>query len=127
MSLSNITLAIGGGGEEADPELCPTTDLKGKQVRHQFADRCEVTDKSDADGQGYAEPDAVLGELAEEFVGAHRRLVEFHALVAITLGDLFRPHEDPGEDALRAGIAAPDTSCEYGDKEQAEGADDQQC
>src|SRR5690606_32687541 len=61
-----------------------------------------------------------------ELVGAHGRLVQLHALVAITFGDLFRPHENPGENALRAGVAAPDTPGEDGNEEQAEGTDDQQ-
>src|SRR5690606_20709065 len=46
--------------------------------------------------------------------------------VALALGDPLGPHEDPGPDGLRAGVAAPDTTREGGDEEQAEGADDQQ-
>ncbi|MCY1425338.1 hypothetical protein D9M71_411240 [compost metagenome] len=68
----------------------------------------------------------MLGGLAQDFLAAHGGLVELHALVAVTLGDLLAPHEDPGPDALRAGVAAPDATSEYGDEEQAEGADDQQ-
>ncbi|MNO90208.1 hypothetical protein D3C76_817130 [compost metagenome] len=68
----------------------------------------------------------MLGELAQELVAAHGGFVELHALVAVALGDLLAPHEDPGPDALRAGIPAPDPAGEHGDEEQAEGADDQQ-
>ncbi|MNS65569.1 hypothetical protein D3C72_987390 [compost metagenome] len=67
----------------------------------------------------------MFAELAHELVGAHRRLVELDALVAVTFGDFFAPHENPGPDALRAGIAAPDPSGVHGDEEQAEGGDDQ--
>ncbi len=66
----------------------------------------------------------MLGQFAKELVGAHWRLVELHALVAITLGDLLRPHEHPSKYALRARVAAPDAASEDGDEEQAEGADD---
>ena len=64
--------------------------------------------------------------LAGQLVAAHGRLVEFHALVAITPGDFLAPHEDPCPDALRAGVAAPHAASEHGDEEQAEGTDDQQ-
>src|SRR5690606_35240237 len=64
-------VAIGGEEAEADPDHRTSADLTGNQIRHQFADRCGVSYKGDAAGQGYAEPDAVLGELAEELVGAH--------------------------------------------------------
>ncbi|MCY1454090.1 hypothetical protein D9M71_711300 [compost metagenome] len=67
----------------------------------------------------------MLAELAQELVGTHGRLVEFDALVAVAFGDLFAPHENPGPDALRAGIAAPDPARIDGDEEQAKGADDQ--
>jgi hypothetical protein len=68
----------------------------------------------------------VLGELAQELVAAHGRLVQLDALVAVAFGDLFAPHEDPGPHALRAGVAAPDAAGVHGDEEQAEGRDDQQ-
>src|SRR5690606_30798960 len=118
-------IAIGGEGEEADPEQRPAADLEGEQVRHQVADRGEVADEGNADAQGNPQPDGVLGQLASEFASAHWRLVELHALVAITFGDLFRPHEYPSENALWAGVAAPYASSENSDEEQAEGADDQ--
>ncbi|MNJ41979.1 hypothetical protein D3C77_369260 [compost metagenome] len=68
----------------------------------------------------------MLGQFAQEFVAAHGRLVQLHALVAVTLSDLFAPHEDPGPDALRTGVAAPHPASEHGDEEQAEGGNDQQ-
>src|SRR5690606_1923257 len=104
----------------------PAADFQCQQVGYQLADGGEVTDEGNSGEQGHAHPDAVLGQLAQEFLCAHRALVELHALVAVALGDLLGPPVDPGVHALRAGVAAPDAAGEHGDEEQTEGADDQQ-
>ncbi|MNM88776.1 hypothetical protein D3C81_1009990 [compost metagenome] len=67
----------------------------------------------------------MFGQLAQKFVAAHGRFVEFHALIAVTFSDLLAPHEYPGPDTLRTGVAAPDPAGEYGDEKQAEGGNDQ--
>ncbi|MCY1454093.1 hypothetical protein D9M71_711330 [compost metagenome] len=67
----------------------------------------------------------MLAELAQELVGIHGCLVELDALVTVAFCDLFAPHENPGPDTLRAGIATPHAACINGDEEQAKGADDQ--
>ena len=118
-------VAIGGKGEETDPEIRPAIGLAGEEVEDQFADRREVTDEGHAGDETDDQPQAVLAELAQEFVGAHRRFVQLDALVAVAFGDLFAPHEDPRPHALRAGIAAPHAPGVHRDKEQAERGDDQ--
>ena len=82
--------------------------------------------RSQAGNQADENPQAVLGAFAQQLLQAHGLLVELHALVAVTLGDFFAPHEDPSPDTLRAGITAPHASGENRNEEQAEGADDQQ-
>src|SRR5450830_315866 len=119
-------IAVGGEGEEADPEVRPAIGLASEEADDQLANRREIADKGHAGNKTDQQPQAVLGEFAQEFIRAHGRLVELDALVAVAFGDLFTPHEDPGPDALRAGIAAPDPPGIDGDEEQAEGGDDQQ-
>ena len=119
-------VAVGGQGEEADPEVGPAVGLAGEQLGNQLADRREVADEGQAGDQADQQPQAVLGGLAQQLVAAHRSLVQLDALVAVAFGDLLAPHVDPGPHALRAGIATPDATGEHGDEEQAEGADDQQ-
>ncbi len=123
---SRAGVAVGGQGEEADPEVGPAVGLAGEQLGNQLADRREVADEGQAGDQADQQPQAVLGGLAQQLVAAHRGLVQLDALVAVAFGDLLAPHVDPGPHALRAGIAAPDATGEHGDEEQAEGADDQQ-
>lgn len=67
----------------------------------------------------------MFAELAQKLVGAHRRLVQLDALVAVAFGDLFAPHVDPSPHALRAGITAPDAAGIHSDKEQAKRRHDQ--
>src|SRR5690606_24934054 len=119
-------IAVGRQGKEANPEIGPATCFARQQIGDQFADGREIADEGQAGGQADQQPQAVLGRLAQQFVGAQRGLVQFHALVAVTFGDFFAPHENPGPHALRAGIATPDAPGKDGDEEQAEGADDQQ-
>ncbi|MNZ66870.1 hypothetical protein D3C78_851030 [compost metagenome] len=119
-------IAVGGQGEETDPEVGPAVGLAGEELNHQLTDRREVADEGHAGDKADAQPQAVLGQLAQELVAAHRGLVELHALVAVTFSDFLAPHEDPGPHALRAGVAAPDAASVDGDEEQAEGGDDQQ-
>src|SRR5450830_2102705 len=118
-------VAVGGEGEEADPEVRPAIGLAGEEVKHQFADRREVADEGHAGDKTDQQPQRVLAEFAQELVGAHRRIVQLDALVAVAFGDLFAPHEDPRPHALRAGIPAPDTPGVHRDEEQAKGRDDQ--
>ncbi|MNL29279.1 hypothetical protein D3C87_1509570 [compost metagenome] len=118
-------VAVGGEGEETDPEVRPAIGLAGEEFDHQFADRREVADEGHAGHKANQQPHRVFAEFAQELVGAHGRLVQFDALVAVALSDLFTPHEDPGPHALRAGIAAPDPTGIHRDKEQAERGDDQ--
>ncbi|MNZ55114.1 hypothetical protein D3C78_730330 [compost metagenome] len=118
-------VAVGGEGEEADPEVGPAIGLAGEEFDGQFANRREVADEGHAGDEADQQPQAVLGELAQELVAAHGGSVELHALVAVALGDLFAPHENPGPHALRAGVAAPHPAGEHGDEEQAEGGHDE--
>jgi len=74
--------------KKSHPEQGPAANLQGEQVRYQFADGGEVPDKGDPRREGDEQPDAVLAQLADELAAAHGSLVQLHALVAITLGDL---------------------------------------
>ncbi|MNT82680.1 hypothetical protein D3C72_2224440 [compost metagenome] len=69
----------------------------------------------------------MLGAATQQLVQRPGRGIQFDSLVALALGDLFRPHENPRPGALRAGITAPDPSSQHRDEEQAEGGDDQYC
>ncbi|MNO94772.1 hypothetical protein D3C76_863990 [compost metagenome] len=118
-------VAVGGQGEEADPEIRPAIGLAGEEFDDQLTDRREITDEGHASDEADQQPQAVLGELAQELVAAHGRAVQLHALVAVTFGDFFAPHVDPRPHALRAGVAAPDPAGVDGDEEQAERGDDE--
>ncbi|MNZ87579.1 hypothetical protein D3C78_1064410 [compost metagenome] len=118
-------VAVGGQGEEADPEVGPAIGLAGEEFDGQFANRREVADEGHAGDEADQQPQAVLGELAQELVGAHRGPVKLHALIAVAFGDLFAPHEDPRPHALRAGVAAPYAAGIHGNEEQAKGGDDE--
>lgn len=119
------SVAVGGEGEETDPEVGPAIGLAREEFDHQLTDRRKVADKGHAGDKADQQPQAVLGEFAQELVAAHGGFVELHALVAVTLGDLFAPHENPGPHALRAGVATPHPAGEHSDEEQAEGGDDE--
>src|SRR5690606_26214673 len=103
----------------------PAIGLATEQARNQVADRREITNEGLAGYQADQQPHAVVGALAQALFGTERSLVPFHALVGVTHGDFFAPHEDPVPDALRTGVTAPDAASKDRDEEQAEGANDQ--
>ncbi|MNF66655.1 hypothetical protein D3C84_484510 [compost metagenome] len=117
---------VGGAGEEQHPEQAHAAHLQGQQFSGQRADGGEVTDKGQAGEDANGQPHRVFGRAAQQLVQAPGCGLQLDPLVTFALGDLFAPHEQPGERTLRAGVAAPHASGEHGDREQAEGADDQQ-
>jgi hypothetical protein len=66
-----------------------------------------------------AQPQRVLGRTPCQLVKAPGGGVQLDALVALAFGDFFAPHEQPGEHALRAGVATPHTAGKHGDRKQA--------
>ncbi len=117
---------VGGCGKEEHPEQAHTRHLQGQQFFGQGADRREVPHERQAGEQADGQPQRVLGAAAQELVQAPGRRLQLDPLVAFAFGDFLAPHEDPGPGALWAGVAAPYAAGKHGDREQAEGGDDQQ-
>ncbi len=117
---------VSGGGEEQHPEQAHAAHLPGQQFAGQRPNGCEVTDKGQPGQHADTQPQRMFGRAPCQFVQAPGCRLQLDTLVALAFGDLFAPHEQPGERALRAGVAAPHPAGEHGDRKQAEGADDQQ-
>jgi len=119
-------VAVGRQAIECDPEKLPGTQLSREDARSQRTNRHKEADKGEPGIGGEAEPQKLLGQLAEDLHGTPGRLVKFDALRALTLGETLHPYERLGPDGLRTGISAPKAACECREEEQRQGGDDQQ-
>ena len=111
---------------EEDPEDLPGAEAQGRNRSEQFLERTEIGHKGEAGPEGNRNPRGVFCRLDTELAWRHRRLVQFHALVAITLDLLLDPHENLGIHRLRTRIAAPKPPSDGCEEEQGIGRDDQQ-
>src|SRR5690606_34604473 len=93
-------VAPGREAVEQHPEGLPGSGGQRQQRTQQFADRREIADEGDPGPQRHRDPQEMLGSLARELRGAHRRAIELHALRAVAFDPPLDPHEDLGVDRL---------------------------
>src|SRR5690606_12952442 len=122
---SDAAQKIGRGCKDAEEQVGDGRCRAGDQLRGKRWRIAEIEDERTTRGQSDEKPRQMGHRLLENLGRAPGLLVEADARVAVALPEALDRDHEIGPDSLRAGVAAPDATCQRRDEEQAKGRDHQ--